>query len=97
MSDALDALVAAKHRAVDAAEKKNESLASMTHEIRTPMNTVLGLLELLLDTPARHSARRRAATGCSPRAIQCGGTSHLDQRHLGFLQGGHRQTGDAGN
>lgn len=35
-----------------AAEKsKDEFLASMSHEIRTPMNGVLGMLELLADTP----------------------------------------------
>lgn len=41
--------------AKDAAEKaslhKSEFLANMSHEIRTPMNGVIGLTELLLDTP----------------------------------------------
>ncbi len=42
-------------RAQEAAERasqaKSEFLANMSHEIRTPMNAVIGLSELLLDTP----------------------------------------------
>jgi signal transduction histidine kinase/DNA-binding response OmpR family regulator/HPt (histidine-containing phosphotransfer) domain-containing protein len=38
--------------AADAANKaKSSFLANMSHEIRTPMNGVLGLTEILLDTP----------------------------------------------
>jgi signal transduction histidine kinase/ActR/RegA family two-component response regulator len=40
------------HREAEAANRaKSEFLANMSHEIRTPMNGVLGMTELLLDTP----------------------------------------------
>ena len=45
------ALRAAKEAAENASRAKSEFLANMSHEIRTPMNGVLGLTELLLETP----------------------------------------------
>jgi PAS domain S-box-containing protein len=36
---------------------KSEFLANMSHEIRTPMNAVIGLSELLLDTPLQPDQR----------------------------------------
>ncbi|HEY7642983.1 MAG TPA: response regulator [Steroidobacteraceae bacterium] len=41
----------AKDAAEQAARAKSEFLANMSHEIRTPMNGVIGMTELLLDTP----------------------------------------------
>jgi PAS domain S-box-containing protein len=44
-------LLQAKVRAEEADRAKSEFLANMSHEIRTPMNGIMGMLELLLDTP----------------------------------------------
>ena len=41
----------AKRRAETANQTKSEFLATMSHEIRTPMNGVIGMLQLLRDTP----------------------------------------------
>jgi two-component system, sensor histidine kinase and response regulator len=43
--------VRAKELAESASRAKSDFLANMSHEIRTPMNGVLGMAELLLDTP----------------------------------------------
>lgn len=39
------------HRARAESEAKSSFLAQMSHELRTPMNAVLGIVELLRDTP----------------------------------------------
>jgi PAS domain S-box-containing protein len=46
-----EALLKAKDAAESASRAKSEFLANMSHEIRTPMNGIIGLTEVLLDTP----------------------------------------------
>jgi PAS domain S-box-containing protein len=45
------ALLEATETAAAASQAKSQFLANMSHEIRTPMNGVIGMIELLLETP----------------------------------------------